>query len=146
MWGSFVFLWYIGFNQGCHIFIQSNLLMNCCEWILIQPWTEVIYYSLPGLTWHIRLKISISHLSISGIVVDVTCYISHCFYFFVTFMIIYFWCLFFVFVFMSLDSSLSNQIPTLTCLPSFWLIIKLCQYYYRSITFYCSILYYWVAL
>ena len=52
-----------------------------CEWILMQPWTQVIDYSLPGLTWYIRLRIGISHLPISWIVVHGRCSISHCFYF-----------------------------------------------------------------
>ena len=81
LWGSFVFVWCIFFNQECCVFIQYNLLKGCCKWILIQPWTQVIDYSLPGLTWHTRLRIGISHLSISGIVVHGRCYISHCFYF-----------------------------------------------------------------
>ena len=148
LWGSFVFVWCVVFNQGCCVFIQYNLLKGCCEWILIQPWTQVIDYSLPGLTWHIRLRISISHLSISGIVVHGRCYISHCFYFFVIFYfsIIFLrffvgWSLFFVFIFMSLDSSLSNQESILTCLLSFWLINKLYHHYYGSFISYQSILY-----
>ena len=44
------------------------------------------------------------------------------------------WCLFFVFVFMSLNNTLSNQELILTCLLSIWLIIKLYQYCYGSIT------------
>ena len=72
---------FVVFNQGCCVFIQYNLLKGCCEWILIKPWTQVIDYLLPGLTWHTRLRIGISHLSISGIVVHGRCYISHCFYF-----------------------------------------------------------------
>ena len=50
LWGSCVFIWHDVFNQGCCIFIQYNLLKGCCEWILIQLWTQVIDYSLPGLT------------------------------------------------------------------------------------------------
>ena len=72
-------------NQGCCVFIQYNLLKGCCEWILIQPWTQVIDFSLPGLTWHTGLRIGISHRSISGIVVHGRCYISHCFYFSICF-------------------------------------------------------------
>ena len=51
--------------------------------------------SLPGLTRHIRLMIGISHLSIFGIVVDGSCYIFHCFYFFVIlhFSVIFYDCL-----------------------------------------------------
>ena len=52
-----------------------------CEWILMQPWTQVIDYSLPGLTWYIRLRIGIFHLPISWIVVQGRCSISHGFYF-----------------------------------------------------------------
>ena len=47
----------------------------------MQPWIQVIDYSLPGLTSHIILKIGISHVSISEIVVHGRCYTSHCFYF-----------------------------------------------------------------
>ena len=75
----------IYFNQGCCVFIQYNLLKGCCEWILIQPWTQVIDYSLLGLARHTRLRIGISHLSISGIVIHGRCYISHCFYFLLLF-------------------------------------------------------------
>ena len=85
MWGSFVFVWCVVFNQGCCVFIQYTLLKACCEWMLIQPWTQVMDYSLPGLTWHTRLRIDISQLSISGIVVHDRCYISHCFCFSVIF-------------------------------------------------------------
>ena len=42
-------------------------------------------YSLPGLICHIRLRIGISHLSISGIVVHGSLYTSHCFDFSVIF-------------------------------------------------------------
>ena len=56
------------------------------------------------------------------------------------------WSLFFVFVFMSLDSSMSNQESSLTCLLSFWFNIKLYHYYYGSFTSYYSILYYWIPL
>ena len=73
------------FNQGCCVFIQYNLLQGCYEWILIQPWTQVVDYALPGLTCHIRLRIGISHLSISAIVVHGRCYIPSCFYFSVIF-------------------------------------------------------------
>ena len=123
LWGSFVFVWCVVFYQGCCVFIQYNLLKGCCEWILIQPWTQVLDYSLPGLTWHIRLRIGISHLSISGIVVRGRCYISHCFYFSIIFFYfsVIFLCLsvggslLFVFIFMSIDSSLSND-----CFLSDW--------------------------
>ena len=81
LWRSFVFVWCAFFNQGCCFFIQYNLLKGCCEWILIKAWTQVIDYSLPGLTWHTRLRIGISYLSISGRVVHGRCYISHWFYF-----------------------------------------------------------------
>ena len=91
-----------------------------CEWILMQPWTQVIDYSLPGLTWHIRLRSGISHLPISGIMVHGRCYVSHCFYFFIIFLWIFVgWSLFFVFVFLVLDNNLSNQKSILTCLFSF---------------------------
>ena len=60
--------------------LQSAQVLSC-EWILLQPWTQVIDYSLPGLTWYIRLRIGIFHLPISWIVVQGRCSISHCFYF-----------------------------------------------------------------
>ena len=83
--GTFVFVCCLAFNQTCYVFIHYNLLNSCCQWILIQPWTEVIDYSLPGLISLTRLRIGISHLSISWIVVHGRCYISHCFYFSVIF-------------------------------------------------------------
>ena len=117
---SFVFIWCVVFNQGCFAFIRYSLLKSCCEWILMQPWTQVIDFSLPGLTWHIRLRSGISHLSISGIMVHGRCYISHCFYFSIIFLWIFVgWSLFFVFVFLFLDNNLSNQESILTCLFSF---------------------------
>ena len=73
------------FNQGYYVFVLYNLLKGCCEWILIEPWIQLINYSLTGLTWQIRLRIGISHLSISGIVVHGRYYIFHCFYFSSTF-------------------------------------------------------------
>ena len=71
------------FNQGCCVFVQYNLFKCCWEWV--QPCSQVIDSSLPGLTWNTRLRIGISHLSISGIVVHGRCYISHYFYFSVIF-------------------------------------------------------------
>ena len=150
--GSFVFLWWVVFNQECCDFIQYSLLKGCCEWILIQPWTQVIDYSLPGLTWHTRLGIGISHLWISGIVVHGRCYfpidVTFLFFLFFCYFLWLFvgWSLFFVFVFMSLDSTFSNQESILTCLLTFWLIINFNHFYYGSITSYYSILYYYIAL
>ena len=83
--GTFVFVWCVVFNQVCCVFIPYDLLKGCCEWILIKPKTQVIDYSLPGLTYHIRLRIDISHQSISGIVVHSRCFISYCFCFSVIF-------------------------------------------------------------
>ena len=121
MWGSFVFVWYVVFNQGCCVFIQFNLFKGCCEWILIQPWTQVTDYSLPELTWHTRLRIGISHLSMSGIVIHSRCYISHCFYFSVIFYDCLLVSLSLLFLFSCLsDSSLSSQESILTCLLLFW--------------------------
>ena len=133
------------FNQGCCVFVQYNLLKCCWEWV--QPCSQVIDSSLAGFTWNTRSRIGIWHLSISGIVVHGRCYIFHYFYFSVIFCFCYFlwlfvaWSLFFVFAFMSPDSSLSNQESILTCLLSFWLIIKLYHYYYGSVTS-CYSLYY----
>ena len=131
LWGSFVFKWCVAFNRWCCSFIQYNLLKGCCKWILIQHWIQVLEYSLPGLTWDIRLRIRISHLSIFGIVVHGRSYVSHCFYFlfFCFFWGVFFsvlllwlfvgWSLFFAFVFISLDSSFRNKESVLTCLLSF---------------------------
>ena len=123
MWGSFVFLYllcmFFVFNQGCYVFIKYNLLEGYCKLIPIQLSTKVLDYSLPKLTWHIRLRISIFHPSIFVIVVHGTCYISYCCYLFFCYLFLLFsmivgWSLFFIFVLMSLDSSLSNQEPILT--------------------------------
>ena len=59
-------------------------------------------YSLPGLTWLIRLRIGICHLSILGIVVHGSCYISHCFQFSVVVVsvAVVSLCLFFLFFFL----------------------------------------------
>ena len=134
--GSFLFAWCVVFNQGCCVFIQYNLPNGCCKWIPMQPWTQVRDYSLPVLTCHIRFRIGISHLSISGILVHSKCYISHCFYF-SDFFIFFLWLLFgwslsflfyFCFCLHGSYSSLSNQESILTCLLSSWLIIKLYHY------------------
>ena len=139
--GLFVFACCVVSSQGCCIFIQYSLLVGCFKWILMQPQTQVIDYALPGLKWHIRLRIGISHPSNSGKVVCGKCYISHCFYFF--WYLFWLFCLFFVFALMSLGSSLSNQKPILTFLLPFWLIIKLYHDYYDSITiYYITKLYY----
>ena len=50
------------------------------------------------------------------------------------------WSLFFVFVFMSLDSSLINQELILSVLLSFWLVIKFCHYYYYGSIRLCYII------
>ena len=57
LWGFFVYVWCVVFKQGSCVFIQYNLFKDSCEWILIQPWTQVIDYSLPALTWNTRLMI-----------------------------------------------------------------------------------------
>ena len=91
LWGFCVFVWCAAFYRGCCIFIQYNLLKGCYEWILIQPWTQVLDYSLPGLTWHTRLRIRIPYLSISGIVIHGRCDISIAFTFllFFTFLLLF---------------------------------------------------------
>ena len=119
-WSSFAVVSCVVFNLGCCVFTQYNLLVGYPGWILIQHRTQVRDYSLTGLTWNINLIIGISHLSISGIVVHGRCYIFHCFYFSVFAWLFVGWVLFFAFVFMSVDSSLSNQEPILTFLLSFW--------------------------
>ena len=103
------------FNQGSCVFIQYNLLKGCCGWTLIQPWTKVIDYSLPWLTWHIRLRIGIFHLSSSGVVVLGRFYISDCFYFFVTF----YDCLLADLLFLLL--SLFSCLLTVVCAANNWL-------------------------
>ena len=122
-------------------FLPNTIFLNgCCKWI---------DYSLPGLTWQIRLRMGNSHLSISWTVVHHRCYTSHyyCFAIIFYFSVIFYDCFlfwsFFVSIFISLDSSLSNQTFILTCLFSFWLIIKLYHLYYGSITSCYSILYYY---
>ena len=119
-WSSFAVVSCVVFNLGCCVFTQYNLLVGYPGWILIQHRTQVRDYSLTGLTGNINLIIGISHLSISGIVVHGRCYIFHCFYFSVFAWLFVGWFLFFAFVFMSVDSSLSNQEPILTFLLSFW--------------------------
>ena len=119
-WSSFAVVSCVVFNLGWCVFTQYNLLVGYPGWILIQHRTQVRDYSLTGLTWNINLIIGISHLSISGIVVHGRCYIFHCFYFSVFAWLFVGWFLFFAFVFMSVDSSLSNQEPILTFLLSFW--------------------------
>ena len=139
LWGFFE--WRVVFNQRCCVFIQCNLLKGSYECILKQTLSQAVDYSLPGLTWNIRLRIYISHLSISGIVVHGRCYVSHCFYF--PIIILWFlWLFTFAFAFMPLDSRLNNQESSLTCLLSFWLIIRLYHYCHGSIALYNNILYY----
>ena len=62
--------------------VNTAYLMGCCNLMLIQPRIKFVYCSLLWLTLNIRAEISISHLSIPGIVADGRCYISHCFCFF----------------------------------------------------------------
>ena len=109
-------------TRDVRFFIKYSSLEGHCKWILIQPLTQVLAYSLSRLKWFFRLRIGLSHLSISGIVVYVTwhgsCYISHCFYFSVNFhdcllvdlcFLILFSCLLFLcFVFHYIACLLSN--------------------------------------
>ena len=118
---------------------------GCYEWILTQPWTQVIDYLLPGLTWYIRLRIGISHLSICGIVVHGRCYISHCFYFsaIFSFSFIFYDCLLVDLCFLVLFWCFLKVVwePRIhSNLFTFSLIIKLYHYYHGSITSYYIIM------
>ena len=62
------------------VLVNITYLIGCCDLMLIQPWIKVMYWPLLWLTLHIRAGISISQLSISGIVSKRRCYISHCFF------------------------------------------------------------------
>ena len=106
--GSFVFACCVVFNQKCSKFTQYNLFEGCCKWILRQLWIQVTDYSLSGLTWHIRLRTVISHLSVSRIV-DFGRVIFPIAFIFLLFFMIVCWLIFvFWFVFISLGSSLNN--------------------------------------
>ena len=39
LWGSFVFVCCVSFDQGYCVFIQYDLLEGWCKWILIKHWT-----------------------------------------------------------------------------------------------------------
>ena len=138
--GSFVFVCCVVFSQGCCVFIQHNLLEGCCEWILMQPWTQVIDYLFPGLTWHIRLRIGIyhcSHLSIPRIVVHgyhMVCVFYNC----LLVDLCFFW--FFLFFSCILTVVWATKNPFQSFSLSFWLITKLYYYYYGSITLYYILL------
>ena len=143
----------------CHKFFELSLLSAFFELFVVcffpQGDTSVFLSFItitvvPGLTWQIRLRMGNSHLSISWTVVHCRCYTSHyycfaiIFFFFCYFLwLLLVWSLFFVSIFISLDNSLSNQTFILTCLFSFWLIIKLYHLYYGSITSCYSTLYYY---
>ena len=77
--GSSVRVCLVVLNQGCCGSGQYNLPDGCWDLMLIQPWIKVMYCSLLWLTFRIRVGISISYLSIPGIVAHDRCYISHCF-------------------------------------------------------------------
>ena len=57
----------------------GSYLIGLCDLMLIQPWNKVMCCSLISLKLHIRVRTSIPHLSIPGIVAHVRCYMSHCF-------------------------------------------------------------------
>ena len=67
--GSSIWVCLVILNQGCCSIGQYNL----CSLMLM-------YCLLPWLTLHIRARITISHLTIPGIVAHGKCYISHCFF------------------------------------------------------------------
>lgn len=67
------------FDQGSRVSTQCNLLVGCCERILMQPWAQVMDYSLPFFYIATRLGIGISCLFISAIVICDRCYIQQYF-------------------------------------------------------------------
>ena len=137
---SFVFVCCVVLNKRMLCFYSMQSAWELLGMVvLIQSWTQVIDYLLPGVTWLTRLRISMSHLSISGMIVRGRYYNSHCFFFCYFLWLLVGWSLFFVFVFMSLDSGLRNQEPILICLLLVWLIIKRYQICYGFITLYYSI-------
>ena len=71
--GSVVSVSCVVYKHGFCVSNQHNLLEGCCKKILIQLWTKVVDFSLPGL------RINISHLSILGRVIHGRYYVSHCF-------------------------------------------------------------------
>ena len=73
----------LSIKQITIFFERRESIKGCWEWILTQPGTPITDYSLSGLKWHIRLRISISHTSISGIVIHGRGYIYHYFYFYI---------------------------------------------------------------
>ena len=120
----------------------------------MQHWTKVKHYSLPGLAWYIKLRVGISHVSISGIsnlstyviMVHGRGYIFHCFHFLLFFVTVC--CLIFVFCFCYLLTvvwATENRFY-LTLLLYFWLIFKLHYYYFYFITTLCYIVLYYNIL
>ena len=80
--GSSLWVYLVVVNQGCcrssqYILLDSMLWLDAN----IQPWIKFMYYLLLLLAWHTRVGISISHLSIPGILVHGMCYIYHFFFF-----------------------------------------------------------------
>ena len=107
-------LYYKGLRQMSLISLQWDLKSGTCQRILdyefhcgvplslygvlqmsantnLNPGTRIL---ITWVTWHIRLRIGIFYLSISGIEVCSRCYISHCFY--LSVFLFFLW--FFVFV------------------------------------------------
>ena len=80
--GSSLWVYLVVVNQGCcrssqYILLDSMLWLDAN----IQPWIKFMYYLLLLLAWHTRVGISISHLSIPGILVHGMCYIYLFFFF-----------------------------------------------------------------
>ena len=76
-------VYFVILNQTCCKSSQYSLLDMIFHAITFPSQGRVNFkYSLLWLTRHIRSTISISHLSILGIVVYYRCCISHCFYVF----------------------------------------------------------------
>ena len=80
--GLFVFVCCVFFNKRMLCFYSMQSAWELLGMVvLIQWWTQVIDYLLPRLTRLTRLRISMSHLSISGMIVRGRYYNSHCFFF-----------------------------------------------------------------
>ena len=82
-WGVLLFEYAKLFStRDVAVLVNTIYMIGCCDLMLMQPWTKVMYCSLLWVTWQIRAGISISHLSTSGIVVHGRSYVCHCFFIF----------------------------------------------------------------
>ena len=136
--GSVVSVSCVVYKHGFCVSNQHNLLEGCCKKILIQLWTKVVDFSLPGL------RINISHLSILGRVIHGRYYVSHCFGFSLFFLFV---CLLFLFLF----QYLFLIVKYFYCHLSDWRLYTVYDYVYYAIyrgwlifnflTFFCFSLY-----